>query len=72
MNYKRKLSERKQSLIWNCEGNGKSLVIVKLTDEQYNQLQKTNPEDITVLMDSSEFKIVSMPKHNYTLKKQFI
>ena len=63
MNYIRKISVRKPSLIWNCEGNGKSLVIVKLTNEQYNQLQKTDSEDIKLLKDSSEYKIVSMPKH---------
>ncbi len=59
----------KEKLIWNCEGKGRSLVIVKLTDEQYNQLQKTDPEDIKLLKDSSEYKIVSMPKHKYTLRK---
>lgn len=72
MNYIRKFSARKPSLIWNCEGKGKSLVIVKLTDEQYNKLQKTDPEDIKILKDSSEYKIVSMPKHKYMLRKQLI
>lgn len=72
MNYIRKFSVRKPSLIWDCEGNGKSMVIVKLTDEQYNQLQKTDSEDIKILKDTSEYKIVSMPKHKYMLRKQLI
>lgn len=38
----------------------------------YNQLQKTDSEDIKLLKDSSEYKIVSMPKHKYMLRKQLI
>lgn len=65
MNYIKK----KPSLIWNCEGKGKSLIVVKLTNNEYDCLRQNDVENVTVLMDSTEYKIVSMPKHKYVLKK---